>query len=141
MITARIKQGLLFLFGKYHKENDILVKKVLSCDEFNIFDKMSEYDKIHSFNLYKLVKEDEILKDDKNYLKLALLHDCGKEDYSLFKRVKKVIIGDKQIEKHPSASYYKLKNIDKKTAYLALKHHEKTDDEKMREFQRLDDGR
>ena len=67
MITARIKQGLLFLFGKYHKENDILVKKVLSCDEFNIFDKMSEYDKIHSFNLYKLVKEDEILKDDKNY--------------------------------------------------------------------------
>ncbi len=58
MITARIKQGLLFLFGKYHKENDILVKKVLSCDEFNIFDKMSEYDKIHSFNLYKLVKEE-----------------------------------------------------------------------------------
>ena len=141
MITARIKQGLVFLFGKYHKENDIYIKEILSCDEFNIFDKMSEYDKIHSFNLYKLVKEDEILKNDKNYLKLALLHDCGKENYSLFKRIKKVIIGDKQIEKHPSASYYKLKNIDKKTAYLALKHHEKTDDEKMKEFQRLDDGR
>ncbi len=141
MITARIKQGLLFLFGKYKKENDISVKEILTYEEFKIFDKMSEYDKIHSFNLYLAVKESEILKDDVSYLKLALLHDCGKENYSLFKRIKKVIIGDKQIEKHPSASYYKLKNIDKKTAYLALKHHEKTDDEKMKEFQRLDDGR
>lgn len=139
MITARIKQGLVFLFGKYHKENDILVKKVLSCDEFNIFDKMSEYDKIHSFNLYKLVKEDEILKDDKNYLKLALLHDCGKEDYSLFKRVKKVIIGDKQIEKHPYKSFEKLKEINLEVAELALNHHTKTEDIKMKEFQILDD--
>ena len=139
MITARIKEGLLFLFGKYHKENDILVKKVLSCDEFNIFDKMSEYDKTHSFNLYKLVKEDEILKDDKNYLKLALLHDCGKEDYSLFKRVKKVIIGDKQIEKHPEKAFEKLKEINLEVAELALNHHTKTEDIKMKEFQILDD--
>ena len=102
MITARIKQGLLFLFGKYKKENDILVKEILTYEEFKIFDKMSEYDKIHSFNLYSAVKESKILKDDVYYLKLALLHDCGKENYSLFKRIKKVIIGDKQIEKHLS---------------------------------------
>ena len=139
MITARIKQGLVFLLYKYHKENDIYIKEILSCDEFNIFDKMSEYDKIHSFNLYKLVKEDEILKNDKNYLKLALLHDCGKENYSLFKRIKKVIIGDKQIEKHPEKSFEKLKEINLEVAELALNHHTKTEDIKMKEFQILDD--
>lgn len=141
MITARIKQGLDFLFGKYKKENDILVKKVLTLDEFKIFDKMSEYDKIHSFNLYLTIKENRILKDDEIYHKLAFLHDCGKKNYSLMRRIKKVIIGDKQIEKHPAYAYEKLKNIDKNIAVLALKHHEKTTDEKMREFQKLDDGR
>lgn len=139
MIIARIKQGLVFLFGKYHEENDIYIKEILSCDEFNIFDKMSEYDKIHSFNLYKLVKEDEILKDDKNYLKLALLHDCGKENYSLFKRIKKVIIGDKQIEKHPEKAFEKLKEINLEVAELARIHHTKTTNLKLRKFQELDD--
>ena len=137
MITARIKQGLLFLFGKYHKENDILVKKVLSCDEFNIFDKMSEYDKIHSFNLYKLVKEDEIL--NKHSLKLALLHDCGTEHYSLIKSVKQAIIGDKQIEKHPYKSFEKLKEINLEVAELALNHHTETENIEMKKFQILDD--
>lgn len=141
MITARIKQGMDFLFGKYLKENDKTVKKLLTLDEFKIFDKMSEYDKIHSFNLYLAVRENEILKEDSIYQKLALLHDCGKENYSLAKRIKKVIIGDKQIEKHPLTAYDKLKNINKNIAVLALKHHEITDDKKMKEFQKLDDGR
>lgn len=140
-MTARIKQGLLFLFGKYKKENDSIIKEILTFEEFKIFDKMSEYDKIHSFNLYEKMKKSRILKDDKDYLKLALLHDCGKENYSLFRRIKKVIVGDEQIEKHPAASYEKLKDINKNTAALALVHHKKADDEKMREFQRLDDGR
>ena len=139
MITARIKQGLVFLFEKYHKENDIYIKEILSCDEFNIFDKMSEYDKIHSFNLYKLTEKNSLLKDDIDYLKLALLHDCGKENYSLFKRIKKVIIGDKQIEKHPEKAFEKLKEINLEVAELALNHHTKTEDIKMKEFQILDD--
>lgn len=139
MIAARIKQGLVFLFGKYNKENDAAVKKILNEKEFNIFDKMSEYDKIHSFNLYNLVKEDEILKEDNNYLKLALLHDCGKENYSLFKRAKKVIIGDKQVEKHPYKSFEKLKEINLEVADLARIHHTKTQNIKMKKFQILDD--
>ena len=139
MIISRIKQGLLFIFGKYSEKNDEVVKKVLKEEEFNIFDKMGEYDKIHSFNLYKLVKENEILKDDENYLKLALLHDCGKEDFSLFRRIKKVIIGDKHIEKHSQFSFEKLKNINIEVATLALNHHKKAVDEKMKIFQKLDD--
>ena len=141
MITARVKQGIDFLFGKYKKENDVFVKEILSFDEFKIFDKMSEYDKIHSFNLYLTVKENELLKADEKYMKLALLHDCGKENYSLARRVKKVIIGDKQIERHPFFAYEKLKKINRDVAILALKHHEQTDDKKMKEFQNLDDGR
>ena len=141
MITARVKQGMDFLFGKYKTENNIFVKEILSSDEFKIFDKMSEYDKIHSFNLYLIVKENELLKVDEKYIKLALLHDCGKENYSLARRIKKVIIGDKQIERHPFFAYEKLKNINRDVAILALKHHEQTDDKKMKEFQNLDDGR
>lgn len=139
MIVARIKQGLIFIFGKYRKKNDSFVKEVLTEEEFNIFNKMSEYDKIHSFNLYKLVKENEILKNDNNYLKLAFLHDCGKENYSLFRRMKKVIIGDKKIEKHSEKSFEKLKNINLEVAKLALNHHAKTTNLKLKEFQILDD--
>ena len=139
MTSARIKQGLIFLFGKYHEGNDSSVKKILSNEEFNIFDKMSEYDKIHSFNLYKLTEKNSLLKEDIDYLKLALLHDCGKENYSLFRRIKKVIIGDKQIEKHPYKSFEKLKKINLEVAELALNHHTETENIKMREFQKLDD--
>ena len=139
MITTRIKQGFTFLFGKYYEENDFFVKEILNDEEFNIFNKMSEYDKIHSFNLYKFVEENKILQNDINYLKLALLHDCGKESYSLFRRVKKVIIGDKNLELHPKKSFEKLKNINLEVAKLALNHHNKIDDKKMKEFQKLDD--
>lgn len=139
MISARIKQGLVFIFGKYHKENDILVKNILTSEEFKIFDEMSEYDKIHSFNLYNFVKENKILKEDINYIKLALLHDCGKENYSLLRRVKKVIFGDSKIEKHPETAFEKLKNINVKVAKLALIHHVKSENKKMKEFQKLDD--
>ena len=139
MIIARIKQGLTYIFIRYNQKNNLIVREILTDEEFKIFSKMSEYDKIHSFNLYKLVKEDEILKDDKNYLKLALLHDCGKEDYSLFKRVKKVIIGDKQIEKHPYKSFEKLKEINLEVAELALNHHTETENIEMKKFQILDD--
>lgn len=138
MIISRIKQGLIFLLSSYNKKNDIEIKNILNEEEFNIFDKMSEYDKIHSFNLYKNCSKNKILKDDENYLKLALLHDCGKENYSLFRRIKKVLVGDEILEKHPKLAYEKLKNINLEVAKLALVHHNKAENEKMREFQRLD---
>ena len=69
MITSRIKQGLTYIFIRYNLKNDLIVREILTDEEFKIFSKMSEYDKIHSFNLFKLVKENATLKDNKNYLK------------------------------------------------------------------------
>ena len=37
MTSARIKQGLIFLFGKYHEENDSSVKKILSNGTIQYF--------------------------------------------------------------------------------------------------------
>lgn len=139
MITSRIKQGLTYIFIRYNLKNDLIVREILTDEEFKIFSKMSEYDKIHSFNLFKLVKENATLKDNKNYLKLAFLHDCGKENLSLFVRIKKVLIGDKKVENHPKLSYEKLKNINKTVGELALFHHLAPISEEMKIFQELDD--
>ena len=76
---------------------------------------------------------------EENYLKLALLHDSGKGKVGLFRRIKKVIIGDKILEKHPEIAFEKLKNINFELAKLCSEHHNKNVDEKMKIFQELDD--
>ena len=100
---------------------------------------MGNYDKVHSYKLYQKVKSNKILSLQEIYLKLALLHDSGKGKVGLFRRIKKVIIGDKILEKHPEIAFEKLKNINFELAKLCLQHHNKDVDEKMKIFQELDD--
>jgi len=100
---------------------------------------MGKYDKVHSYKLYQKVKSNKVLSLQENYLKLALLHDSGKGKVGLFRRIKKVIIGDKILEKHPEIAFEKLKNINFELAKLCLQHHNKDVDEKMKIFQELDD--
>lgn len=138
-MLARIKQGLTFLFGKYKSEWNIEVKKILTDKEFEVFNKMSEYDKIHSYKLLKLVSEDNLLKNEEIFKKLALLHDCGKYHASLYRRMKKVLIGEKTLDKHNEDSYRKLENINLELAELAREHHYYSDDIYMQRFQELDD--
>lgn len=135
----RLRQGIIYIFGKYDGEKDEVVKKILSEDEFKIFDTMMEYDKVHSFRLLNFVKENKILKDDILYWKLALLHDSGKGETTFLKRMKKVVIGDRKLEGHTENAYEKLKKINKELAQLCRIHHDKSNDVKMREFQKLDD--
>lgn len=139
MIISRIKQGLLYIFGRYNEKNNDIVKTILSDEEFEIFNSMSRYDKIHSFRLYNFLLKNEVLKDDKLFFKLALLHDCGKKSPSLFKRMKKVILGDRELENHSEDGFNKLKDINYELAILCKNHHIKSEDKKMQEFQKLDD--
>lgn len=139
MIISRIKQGLLYIFGRYNEKNNEIVKTILSGEEFKIFNSMSRYDKIHSFRLYNFLLKNEILKEDKIFLKLALLHDCGKKNPSLFKRMKKVILGDRELENHSEDGFNKLKDINYELAILCREHHIKSEEIKMQEFQKLDD--
>ena len=122
-------------------------KNILATDDASLVENISgrikfihgDYDKVHSYSLYKKVKEDKILSSEKIYLKLALLHDSGKGNMGLFRRIKKVLVGDKILEKHPEIAFEKLKNINFELAELCLQHHNKDVDEKMKIFQELDD--
>lgn len=138
-MLARIKQGLTFIFGKYKSEWNIEIKKILTDKEFEVFNQMSEYDKIHSYKILKLVLEDNLLKDEEIFKKLALLHDCGKYHASLYRRMKKVLIGEKTLDRHNEDSYKKLENINLELAELARDHHYYSDDIYMQRFQELDD--
>ena len=139
MLISRVKQVYQYIFSKFDKSNNSEIKEILSNEEFLIFSTMSNYDKVHSYNLYQKVKEDKILSSEKLYLKLALLHDSGKGKVGLLRRIKKVLVGDKILEKHPSVAFEKLKNINFDLAELCLNHHNKDVDEKMKIFQELDD--
>ena len=139
MIISRIKQGLLYIFGRYNEKNNDIVKTILSDEEFEIFNSMSRYEKIHSFRLYNFLLKNEVLKDDKIFLKLALLHDCGKKNPSLIKRMKKVLLGDKELENHSEDGFNKLKDINYELSILCREHHIKSKELKMQEFQKLDD--
>ncbi len=123
-IMYRLKQGLNYFFSKpIEKEKIREIKSFLEPLEYQIFSDMDRYDKIHSARVFFEVKDDELLWGEKTYLKLALLHDCGKESMGVFKRVKKVIFSDKLLEKHSILGYEKLKNINLELAKLVLVHH------------------
>ena len=139
MLISRIKQVYLYIFSNFNDSWNDEIKKVLSEEEFLIFSKMTNYDKVHSYKLYQRVKSNKILSSQDIYLKLALLHDSGKGKVGLFRRIKKVIIGDKILEKHPEIAFEKLKSINFELAELCLQHHNKDVDEKMKIFQELDD--
>ncbi|MGL4947508.1 MAG: HD domain-containing protein, partial [Cetobacterium sp.] len=76
---------------------------------------------------------------DRIYLKLALLHDSGKGNITFLRRVKKVLIGDEKLEKHPQNAFEKLKKIDIELAKLCRDHHKKNVENKMKIFQKIDD--
>ncbi|PGH22166.1 phosphohydrolase [Fusobacterium polymorphum] len=139
MLISRIKQVYQYIFSNFNDNWNDEVKKILSKEEFLIFSEMGNYDKVHSYKLYQKVKSDKILSLEEKYLKLALLHDSGKGKVGLFRRIKKVIIGDKILEKHPEIAFEKLKNINFELAKLCSEHHNKNVDEKMKIFQELDD--
>jgi len=135
----RIRQGLNFIYAKYNGKDDILARKVLSPKEYEVFIGMSNYDKVHSIEVLKMLLEDDRLCYKKEYIKLALLHDCGKGEAGLIVRAKKVIIGDKKLEQHSERSYEMLKDINLKVAKLAKIHHLKDVPKDLKRFQNIDD--
>lgn len=137
---GRIKQGLNYLFVKPKSKMVEEIKLLLTEKEYEIFINMDNYDKVHSIGVYEMVKKDSILNSDEKYLKLALLHDCGKEKVSLLVRMKKVLVGDKQLDMHPKLGYKKLKEIDMRLANLILNHHGLNENRKLKRFQEIDEA-
>ncbi len=112
---------------------------LLSDEEKEIFTGMSKYDRRHSLEVYKKVRENDILKNEALYKKLALLHDCGKGNTNVTIRVLHKINLKTRLKKHPDRGYEKLRETDEELAVLIKNHHVKNYSRFMDEFQRLDD--
>lgn len=142
MIRGRLNQGIIYFFGKYDENWNGEIERHLNKREMKIFISMDRYDKIHSYRLMKFVEEDEILKKSGNhsfYMKLALLHDCGKEKLSIWRRIKKVLWRDKKVSAHTEKGYEKIKGLDRSLAQGIKEHHSQKVNLLMKRFQQLDD--
>ena len=139
MLISRLKQGIMYLFLNYKDKYNKEIKEIFNEREYLIFSQMSDYDKLHSYKLLKKIQNNSLLSSQIIYSKLALLHDCGKNNIGLFRRVKKVLIGDKILERHSEIALNKLKDINLDLANLCKVHHQEDVDIFMKEFQKLDD--
>ena len=104
-----------------------------------IFLSMSLYDKKHSLEVYKKLKKSESAGKNKKYLELALLHDCGKENTNVVKRVLHKIGVKTSLKFHPENGAEKLVNLDPELSILVKNHHTGSYSEEMTEFQKIDD--
>lgn len=134
-----IKKAVEYFFPVIQKGIYTEALTFLSSEEKEIFDRMAEYDKKHSLEVYKKVRENDMLGNEILYKKLALLHDCGKNNTGVLKRVfHKINIKTKLME-HPERGFQKLEILDKELAVLIKNHHVKNYSSLMDEFQKLDD--
>ena len=113
--------------------------ELLNEKEKKIFTKMAKYDRKHSLEVYKKVRENDILKNEILYKKLALLHDCGKGNTNVAVRVLHKVNIKTGLKEHPDRGFMKLKETDEELAVLIKNHHVKSYGRFMDEFQRLDD--
>ncbi|WP_068268708.1 HD domain-containing protein [Caviibacter abscessus] len=136
MIKYCYRKFCEYYFHKISEKDLQKVSDILSFKEFDIFNNMDSYDKYHSINVYKKLENKDI---PAIYLKLALLHDCGKENISFCKRVIHKLGFKTILREHPKLGYNKVKDINLELAVLISKHHDKIDDEYMCLFQDADD--
>lgn len=137
----------MYMIKKYREyffaeiEEDVLQEALilLGDKEKLMFLGMGKYDQKHSLEVYKKVKENELLENKVLYLKLALLHDSGKGKTGIIKRVLHKLNFKTQLKFHPENGYEKLKDIDESLAVLIKNHHKKNYDKYMDEFQKIDD--
>ncbi len=139
MILARLRQAYIYFFVSWNQVKEEEVRNFLSKEEFLIFQSMTNYDKNHSYFLWKKIQK-SVLKNFMIYHKLALLHDCGKEGKGFIARCSTVLLGRERTEDaHSEIAYRKLQNINLDLAELCRRHHQLPKMWQMKIFQSLDD--
>ena len=133
-----IKKFIEFFFPKIDENIQIEGLSFLSTKEKEYFLEMGKYDRYHSLEVYKKMKN-TFLKYDAIYLKMALLHDCGKVKVCFITRVLHKLGFKTKIINHEEKGYEKLKNIDKELAILIKNHHKKNYSKEMEIFRKCDD--
>ncbi|MDO5089553.1 MAG: HD domain-containing protein [Leptotrichiaceae bacterium] len=133
-----VKKGMEYFFPEIDENIYNEAVQHLSVKERKIFENMSKYDKAHSLEVYRKLKNTE-LKNDKLYLRLALLHDCGKGKVSVITRIFHKFGLKTSLRNHALKGYEKIKNIDSELSILVKNHHNKNCSDKMSVFQKCDD--
>lgn len=131
-----IRKFYEYFFQKIDIEEMEKILEILSEDQKRIFLSQSKYDKLHSINVFKGVKKINL---PEIYLKLALLHDNGKDNASFLLRVMHKIGIKTRLVKHMEIGSKRLYKYNKELARLILIHHDKNVDENMKKFQGVDD--
>lgn len=134
-----VKKAREYFFPKINIEDYSEALDFLSEEKRKIFLSMSLYDKKHSLEVYKKVKENKLIGENKKYLELALLHDCGKEKTNIIKRVIHKIGLRTHLRFHPENGAKRLEIIDPELAVLVKNHHVNSYNREMTEFQKIDD--
>ena len=128
-----------YFFPKIDESFEIESLKILSDKEKKIFSSMGSYDRMHSLEVYRKVLDTE-LKSDKKYTKLALLHDCGKGNAGIIKRILHKFKFNTILREHPEMGYIRTRELDEELAILIKNHNNRNYGDKMRIFQKCDDG-
>lgn len=134
-----VRKAMEYFFPNIDSEVYSEALEFLDKGKREIFLSMSLYDRKHSLEVYKKLKKSESAGKNKKYLELALLHDCGKENTNVVKRILHKIGVKTSLKFHPENGADKLKNIDPELSVLVKNHHIGSYSEEMTEFQKIDD--
>lgn len=138
----RVRQFIKAVTGKVTSEEIAFVKRYLSHEECQLFFRLKPYEQRHCIDVaYQIMK---VLDEDKEMVRLGLLHDIGKIQYPLNPIEKSMIvildcISHGKIKKyatlkmvkcyylHPQIGYELLKQIgtyEEEFLEIIRKHHE-----------------
>ncbi len=138
IISYFMRKGKEYFFPEIDGKVLKRALKILTKKEKETFMEMDEYDRMHSLEVYKKVCKTEI-KNDVLYLKLALLHDCGKGKTPILLRSMHKFGVKTRLTEHPLKGYEKVRNYNEELALLIKNHHRRSYSEKMDIFQKCDD--
>lgn len=154
-MIVRIKQFFCGLFAKITKNEHDLIKNYLTKEEQILFYKLQIFEQKHCLNVANDIKKD--FPNNKSLIRIGLLHDIGKIKCPLSLIDKSIVVLLDKVTKskiksfnHPKIlcyynhafySYEILKNlkISKEELFVILNHHNKSEDEKICQFQFYDD--
>lgn len=142
---TRAKQFFNALFAKITEDDKAYVKKRLNEAGEKLFYDMEVFDQAHSLAVARTIEKFEYKGDREFLIRLALLHDVGRKNISVFDKVFFVLIkkaSDKLTEKlsnyfsslhtcenHPQIGAELLKNAGFDKEAEIIKYHHKNIDE------------
>lgn len=107
----RIKQFFWALTAQITQEEEKLIKQYLLPQEIELFDKLKVYEQKHSVNVAKALQEDSTYDNQKEMIRVGLLHDIGKIKYPIGPIRKSIMVLLDKFTKGKIAQYNQVKMV------------------------------